>query len=178
MSRSLQEFREFFDSFRKRGGMYVWPHDTTCVMTFLQGYDYGAASCPGADRSGTPLAGLDEFLSLRVYRNGHGFHDNVGWPGLAMAVVNDEEHTLPFPGKIGIRNDERERNALLLLVEEFLVYREKNGLEHLLREHFQAFCGCMSEFEEPLGKIFLRDYKRMKKDRFPGCPIWDEPAEG
>jgi len=67
----MRQHRSFFESFRKRVGMYVMENRYVAVASFVEGYD---AACEGG-----VLVGFREWLIIRLR-----FGQNLSWPALVL----------------------------------------------------------------------------------------------
>lgn len=106
------QFRPLVQSLCQRPGMYVNPATFGSVCAYLAGFD--------AARDGGPLCGFREWLIVRANRG-----NNLVWEGLADLILQEES-----------TSTEAERiRGLGQLIEEYLQYREENGLEKVYHDY-------------------------------------------
>jgi excisionase family DNA binding protein len=100
----MANFRDLFQSVRRRPGMYLLrPDSFDDLVSYVNGVDAGS--------SGALLAGFYEFLLLRL-----GEQDNLAWPGLVERIA--------FPGGVPRPRSTADEGvavaALFDLLDEFL----------------------------------------------------------
>lgn len=99
------DYRELFQSFRQRPGMYVGPPEL--------GYDGAVAFVSGVD-GGSEFTALDAFREYLVLQLGHGA--NLGWPSLVLQLRLPADVTRPLSAE----NDQLAVAGLFDLLDEFL----------------------------------------------------------
>jgi len=97
--------------------MHVSPATFGSVVAYLDGFDRA--------RNFRPLAGFRQWLFLRSGRTG----DNWHWAGYAQLILQTG----------GEQTEESLITGLGLLLDEYLTYRRKNGLQKVLDDHARYF---------------------------------------
>lgn len=111
------EFDTLIERIGKAPGMYVNPPTLGGVIAYIDGFNAG--------RGGSPLLGLREWLIVRA----RGWN-NLHWSGLACHEIAGDRNA------VFTRGDDSELFiALTRLLQEFLAYRQANGLSKLFWEY-------------------------------------------